>query len=123
MQALLSIKPQFALRIFEGVKQYEYRRSIFRRPVRRVIVYASAPIQMVIGEFVVDEVICDDVMSLWEQTSGRAGISAEEFFRYFDNRESGYAIRIGKYIKYRKARPLLETYGVAPPQSFVYLRS
>ena len=52
MRVLLSIKPEFALKIFDGSKRYEYRRSIFKRGgVTKIVVYASDPIQKVIGEF------------------------------------------------------------------------
>lgn len=46
MKILLSIKPEFADKIFEGTKQFEFRKSIFKdKTVRKVVVYASSPIQ------------------------------------------------------------------------------
>ena len=52
MKVLLSIKPEFADKIFNGTKKYEYRRSIFKKKeVKTVVVYASSPIQKIIGEF------------------------------------------------------------------------
>lgn len=50
MKVLMSIKPEFADKIFDGSKRYEFRRMIFKQPaVKKVVVYASAPVQMVIG--------------------------------------------------------------------------
>jgi len=121
MIALLSIKPEYALRIFDGLKKYEYRRAIFKHPVTKVVVYASAPISMVIGEFEVDSIIACDVDALWCQTKHASGISESLFFAYFTERESGYAIKIGKTVKYHHPLPLQENYGLHPPQSFVYL--
>ena len=44
MNVLLSIKPEFAFKIFDGTKKYEFRKSIFKKPgVKKVIVYASSP--------------------------------------------------------------------------------
>lgn len=43
MKVLLSIKPEFAEKIFSGEKKFEFRRSIFKdKTVKTVLVYASA---------------------------------------------------------------------------------
>jgi predicted transcriptional regulator len=57
MKVLLSVKPEFANKIFSGVKKYEYRRAIFKNNVNRVIVYASSPVQKLIGEFEIESII------------------------------------------------------------------
>ena len=121
MKALLSIKPEFASKIFEGEKKFEYRRSIFKKPVKHVVVYASSPVCRVIGEFEVEGLISDDLENLWRKTKEHAGISEDYFYSYFSNKEKGYAIRIGSTKKYRKPLPLQETFGVVPPQSYLYL--
>ena len=45
MKVLLSIKPEFANKIFEGTKRFEFRKSIFKKEVKTVVVYASSPLQ------------------------------------------------------------------------------
>jgi predicted transcriptional regulator len=58
MEVILSIKPQFARKIFEGSKLFEFRRSIFKNPdVNKVVVYASAPISKIVGEFEIEEIL------------------------------------------------------------------
>ena len=58
MKVILSIKPQFAEKIFEGSKKFEFRRSIFKNPnVKIIIVYGSAPISKIIGEFEIEEIL------------------------------------------------------------------
>ena len=57
MTVLLSIKPEFAEKIFDGTKKFEFRKSIFKNTdVQTVIVYASSPVQQVIGEFTIDSI-------------------------------------------------------------------
>ena len=51
MNAILSVKPEYAMKILAGEKQYEYRKTIFRRPVEKVYIYASSPVCMIVGEF------------------------------------------------------------------------
>jgi len=122
MRVLLSIKPEYAEKIFTGVKRYEFRRTVFRNPdVRIVVVYASHPIQKVIGEFEIERIINDELEDLWEQTKKYAGIDEACFFNYFSDKESGYAIKIKKAKKYKKALCLREKFNATPPQSFMYL--
>ncbi len=122
MKVLLSIKPEFAYKIFNGIKRYEYRRAIFKREnINKVLVYASSPVSMVIGEFEIDNIICDELKSLWQQTSTYSGISEEFFYSYFNEREKGYAIKIKSSTQYQRPLSLKEKFKVAPPQSFVYV--
>ena len=52
MKVILSIKPEFANKIFNGTKKFEFRRTLFKKKeVKKIVVYASAPISKVIGEF------------------------------------------------------------------------
>ncbi|MDQ3807104.1 MAG: hypothetical protein M3298_02935 [Thermoproteota archaeon] len=117
----MSIKPEFALEIFKGTKKFEYRRTIFREPVERIIVYASSPIQMVIGEFLVKGILFEDLRSLWSKTKHHSGISKRHFDLYFSDKEKGYAIKVGKRTRYQTPQPLHALYGIRPPQSFAYI--
>jgi predicted transcriptional regulator len=121
MKALLSIKPEFASKIFEGEKKFEYRRSIFKKPVKLIVVYASSPVCRVIGEFEVEDLISDDLEELWRKTKKFAGISEDYFYAYFSDKEKGYAIKIGRIRKYKSPLLLMDSYGVTPPQSYLYL--
>jgi predicted transcriptional regulator len=122
MRVLLSIKPQFAERIFDGTKKYEFRRSIFKnQDVKTVVVYASSPVQKVIGEFEIDSIIKDDLEFLWQRTKKHAGIQENYFYDYFDNKEQGFAIKIRKTKRYKQPLCLRNDFNLLPPQSFLYL--
>jgi predicted transcriptional regulator len=122
MKVLLSIKPEFADKIFNGTKKYEFRRSVFKnRDVKTVVVYASSPVQQVIGEFEIDRILNHNLEELWQLTKDYSGISEHFFFEYFGNKEKGYAIKIGNARRYKKALSLKEDFHVVPPQSFMYL--
>lgn len=122
MKVLLSIKPEFAERIFDGTKKYEFRKAIFKNPnVKTVVVYASSPVQQVIGEFEIEDILSDDPAGLWEKTKEFSGISEEFFFDYFELRETGFAIKVKKPKRYKKALNLQTAFNATPPQSFRYL--
>ncbi len=122
MKVLLSIKPKYADRIFEGSKKFEFRKAIFKKPdIKTVVVYASSPVQRVIGEFDIDTILSDAPKDLWKQTAEHSGISEEFFFDYFSEKEVGFAIKVKNARRYKKPRNLKEKYNVTPPQSFCYL--
>lgn len=124
MKILLSIKPEFALKIFDGSKKYEYRRIIFRRrDVETIVVYASDPIKKVIGEFDIGEILCKKPDQLWAQTRNHAGITEAMFMEYLGNQSKGYAIEIKKTRKYQKPLSLNDLALAFPPQSFIYLHA
>lgn len=122
MKILLSIKPEFASKIFSGSKKYEYRRAIFKNcEVSNVIVYASNPIRRIIGEFEIEYILHDELPILWAKTKNYAGISKERFLKYFTDKTKGYAIKVKKVRMYDEPLPLNNLMVSSPPQSFVYL--
>lgn len=123
MKVLLSIKPEFAERIFDGSKKFEFRKAIFKdERITTVVVYASSPTQKVIGEFKIDSIINDEPMKVWRRTKNHAGINEDYFFQYFADRQIAYAIKVKKVKRYRKPLCLRQDFNLTPPQSFMYLR-
>jgi predicted transcriptional regulator len=122
MKVLLSIKPKFAELIFEGTKKFEFRKAIFKNSnIKTIVVYASSPLQKVIGEFDIEEIFNEKLEKLWSKTKHSAGIDEEYFYEYFAEREMGYAIKIMKTRRYETPLSLKNDYNLTPPQSFLYL--
>jgi predicted transcriptional regulator len=122
MKVVLSIKPEFANKIFDGTKKYEFRRAIFKNPnVTKVIVYSSSPVQKIIGEFEIDRIITGKLESLWSKTKKYSGISEDYFFEYFGDKKHGFAIKIKSTTLYAKPKCIRKDFNLFPPQSFLYL--
>lgn len=122
MKVLLSIKPQFAIKIFDGTKKFEFRKSLFKNStVNTVVVYASSPIRKVIGEFTIDEILEEKPAVLWEMTQKHSGISREYFDKYFFNRDRAFAIKVKETTRYQEPKDLIDFGLNFAPQSFVYL--
>jgi predicted transcriptional regulator len=120
---LLSIKPEFVEKIFAGLKRYEFRRVIFKsKSVSKVVVYASSPVQRVVGEFAVGGILELDKQKLWKRTKMHSGIEKKYYDEYFDGRQTAYAIMIEAARRYSvpiKLQRLCKSN--RPPQSFMYL--
>lgn len=122
MKVLLSIKPKYADLIFDGTKKFEFRKAIFKNSkINTVVVYASSPMQKVIGEFEIDTIINDKLDALWKQTKKHAGIDEAFFYEYFADKREGFAIKIKKAKRYKTPLCLKNDFKLAPPQSFLYL--
>lgn len=122
MKVLLSIKPEFAEKIFDGTKKFEFRRSIFKnQDIKKIVVYASSPVQKVIGEFEIEKIINVDLAELWDMTKDYSGISQDYFWGYFKEKEKGFAIGIKNTKRYKVPKCLKKDYKVSPPQSFIYI--
>lgn len=121
MKILMSIKPKYAEAIFDGTKKFEFRKNIFKKDVKKIFVDTTKPIGKIIGEFEVDGIISDNPKELWNKTKEYGGIDEKDFFKYFKNKNIGYAIKIGKLFKYKEP---IEPTKIIPnfkaPQSFMY---
>lgn len=121
MKVVLSIKPEFANKIFDGTKRFEFRKAIFKNEnIKSVLVYSSSPVQKVIGEFQIEQIIKHDLETLWDLTKEFSGITEEYFYDYFADREHGFAIQIKKKTRFKTPKCLREDYNLTPPQSFAY---
>lgn len=118
---LLSIKPEYAHRIFEGQKRYEYRKRIPQKEVSKIVVYSSAPEQAVIGEVEVLKTLKMKPTPLWNHTKANAGISRSKYRAYFSGCTTAYAFALGSFKKYTTSKSLSDFNIQSAPQSFLYI--
>ena len=123
MRVLLSIKPEYAEKILNGTKRFEYRKAVPRNEsVRTVVIYATMPVGKVVGEFEVGGVLREKPSVLWNRTKEASGITRAFFDSYFSGRDEASAIAVRKPKRYAKPKNLQDVSGSAtPPQSFQYL--
>ncbi|MFH1988000.1 MAG: ASCH domain-containing protein [Pseudomonadota bacterium] len=119
---LLSIHPEYANAIFDGRKGFEFRRVLFKKDVREIVVYATSPISRVIGKFEIEDIYVDSPNELWAKTEFLAGVTKEKFDTYFKDREKAFAIKVSNPVRFSKSQPLSNYVSSnTPPQSFCYV--
>ena len=118
---LLSIKPEYANKIFNGQKRYEYRKRIPQKEVSKLIVYSSAPEQAIIGEVEVTKILKMKPSPLWNETKENAGICRSKYRKYFNGCTTAYAFALGSFKKYSMPKSLADFNIHSAPQSFIYL--
>jgi predicted transcriptional regulator len=120
MIVFLSIHPQHAESILEGRKRFEFRR-VPPRAATTLILYATSPVQRIVGHVQVSRILSGSPEGLWKRCAGAAAIPRNYFMTYFDDREQAFAIEVKNPV--RLIHPVeVEVLGdFAVPQSYRYL--
>ena len=119
---LMSIKPEYVNKIFLGKKKYEYRKKICKEKIDKIIVYSSSPIQMVVGELLIDSILYNKKEIIWNETKEYGGISKDKFNKYFENSNYAVAYKIKQVIIYDNPKQLIDFNIKTAPQSYVYIK-
>ncbi len=119
---LMSIKPKYVDKIFSGEKKYEYRKRTCRERIDRIIVYSSFPIQKVVGELKIKQVLKDKKDVIWNKTSKYGGITKNKYEKYYENCDNAVAYEIEKASLYNTPKNLIDYNIKTAPQSYVYIK-
>ena len=126
LELLISIRPEHADSIVEGLKTVEFRRRF--PPEQRVRgatvwIYSTAPVREVIGTAVVVSVDRMGTAALWHAYGDRGAVSRGVFDDYFSGVSEGHAISLGGVR--RLGTPVdaarLEALDFATPQSYRFV--
>lgn len=122
---VLSIKPKYAELILAGTKTVEFRRAWAAEKIDVIAVYASSPIQKLIGIVQVSEIVRAKPTTLWSYCSKRGGgLTRAEFTAYFSGKDAGFAVLLKGAKRFLGGiDPKKVVKDFTPPQSFRYLTS
>ncbi len=121
LNALFSIKPRYAECILSNMKKFEFRTSVCKQIIDKIIIYETFPVCKIVGEVSVVEILKNSPNIIWQITKDYAGISAEKFNEYFKDREMAFAYVLTNPIRYKTPKILQEIGIKKAPQSFLYL--
>lgn len=120
--ALLSVHPRYAEGLVGGQKKVEFRRRALSSETQYVIVYATAPVQKVVGWFEIAEIASDSPERLWARFGHEGQIAKQDFERYYQRCDAGAAIRVRKVVALRNPVTLSELdEAMTAPQSYRYV--
>lgn len=118
---LLSINPEHVKNILNGSKSYEYRKTVCKKEVTEIVIYATAPIKKVVAEVGIDEILIDNPKNIWEITQYKSGITRDFYDDYYKGKDTAVAYKLGKLNAFTEPKKLTD-YGIhSAPQSFVYI--
>jgi len=120
--ALLAIRPKYVDAIVNGQKRVEFRKTVFKKAVTDIVVYETAPTQLIVCKFQIKNIKIDKIDRLWKSYHNIGGVESNDFFDYFSDNELGVAIEIGNLSIFKYPFPIWKLdEQIAIPQSFVYL--
>lgn len=121
MVIIMSIKPSYAKKILKWEKVFELRKSFSKRTVKKVVIYESAPISKVVGEFEIGEVLYEPLEDLWNHTKNLSCVNRKFFDQYFEWKKFWFAIKVKNPQRYKKHKMISDYWINFPPQSYMYL--
>ena len=122
---LVSIKPEFADKIFDGSKSIELRKvSPNANPGDLMVVYSTSPEMAVVGICKIQKVIKSSPKEIWEMHSEVLGIDEIRFNDYYSESTIavGIVIENAKRLKTKIPLSIIKKRfpKFAPPQTFKY---
>lgn len=123
-EVILSVKPFYSEKIFDGEKNVELRKRVGIRFVAgaRILVYSSSPTKKITGHAEISQVDELTVSEIRSQFLDAACICEKDFDDYYKGTDIGFVIHLCKVKKFKQGIPLslLRSRGFSPPQSFSY---
>jgi predicted transcriptional regulator len=125
---VLSIRPLYSDKIFEGKKTIELRRRFPVAAPRGTIayIYSTSPVRAMMGSTEIENVIRLPVAEIWKKFGKMAQITKSDFDDYFTGLKEGFALKISNARPFSRPVNLTELrdrFGFEPPQSFLYATS
>ena len=117
---LISIFPLYSSQIFEGSKKIEFRKRIFSKDIKKIVVYSTSPVGKIEGVWDYDGVEESTPTALWKKYSKVGGIKKEKYDAYFSNSSIAYGIKVKNPIRFNNPFTISEI-SKNPPQSYIYL--
>lgn len=118
---ILSIHPSHIEKILSGEKRYEYRKRI-PTDIRYIVVYATAPIKMIVALIKIDSILKGTPESVWEKPKTCRCFQGF-FMLYFTDHQDSYAIKFKAVFKLETPKSLMcLDNNVSAPQSYTYLK-
>lgn len=118
---LLPIHPEYAEKILQGTKKFEFRKKVTKN-ARKILIYATAPIKKVVGEVEVTNCIQGPISAIYRFTAPNGGITIEKFTEYFKDCTTAFAYQLGTVTRYEHPKELSEIGIKHAPQSFCYAK-
>lgn len=128
---VISIHPKHAENIMNTRKTVEVRKKFSKKWVdHRVVIYATAPVNALLGEATIKNVTSGEPSSIWNLHKNYLGCTEEEFQDYSKSSSEVFAIEFGDVTPYRSSIPVSQLGSLLgqdtelrPPQSYLSLEN
>lgn len=125
---LISVKPEYAIKIIKGEKTIELRKCAPKKVGKNdyILIYVTAPVKEIWGFYKIENIIEEKPNTLWEKFGEKTGITKQEFNDYYRENKSAFGIELQEVknlfkhsIKLDSLKNLIP--GFMPPQTYSYI--
>ena len=121
---LISIKHEFARKIYNGTKLIELRKKYPNiEKYTYCWIYEPEPIGLITGYYIINDIIDRTPERMWELFHDALGIDKERYDNYYTGRQHAYGMIIDLAVKLTIPMALREFGLTRPPQSYLFLRN
>ncbi len=122
---VVSIKPEFVNKIFDGSKKIELRKvAPNAKPGDLMVIYSTFPEMAIVGVCKIEKVVKASPEEIWENHSEILGIDEARFLEYYTGSTTAVGIFIEISRRFKDKIPLKSIKQLfpnfAPPQTFKY---
>lgn len=114
---ILPIWPCYAIKIFSGIKKFEFRKKSPRTSSGCFLIYETAPVSAISGYFIFDSIYVDTPEAIWNKCSLFSGIEKTKYDSYFIHYNIAVALCISKAAIFQD-KIIIDN---CTPQSYIYL--
>lgn len=120
---MISTSPKYADLILDNEEKNVFFYKITPvNSVKRVLIYATAPVKAVVGEFDLERIHIIAPSTAWAKYRSQSAMSKKEFDKYFEGKREAHAMISKEAFRYSKPKKL-DDYGmVKGPSGFQYLK-
>lgn len=120
---MISTTPEHANILFDdnSKKTFFYKVTPINK-ISRVLIYATAPINSVVGEFDLVEIKIQALSTAWKNYGSNSVLTKKEFDKYYEGKKEAHVIVVGSRYRYSKPKNLSEYNMQTGPKGFQYLK-
>lgn len=120
---MISTTPKYANLILDDEEKnvFFYKVTPINK-VKRVLIYATAPVKAVVGEFDLESINISTLSTAWNKYRSQSAMSKKEFDSYYEGKKEAHAMISKESFRYSKPKKL-EQFGMSKgPSGFQYLK-
>lgn len=120
---MISVSPKHAdILLDDSSKNVFFYKVTPVNKVKRVLIYATAPVKAVVGEFDLSEIKISALSTAWKNFSSKSIFTKKEFDEYYQDKNEAHAMIAGKSFRYSKPKNLSDYNMSKGPSGFQYLK-
>ena len=120
--ALMAIHPIYAEAILNGTKTVEFRKRRLAKDIDTVWIYATAPVQKIVGKFHIEETVVGSPETIWSAFGEVGIIEYSDYQEYYAEKSEAVAFVVQHSRRYEEPMALNDLNPPPSiPQSFSYL--